>query len=129
MPIACTMWQKNKKSFFRHLEKVKSLVESLDSKPEIISSTSAWYSGFEKYVEDNFLSTTEDLISANVTKEFFQEKLTQYLFSPKGAIYMNQFNFEGEIRCGQPAPEIQVCKSSAGPLPNAVISYLSALKN
>ena len=71
-----------------------------------------WYTGFEKYLLDNYLDNVDDLY--HVREEFFHEKLTQYLFSPKGGRYLHLFEFdfdygnETELACGQIAPRVKV---------------------
>ena len=36
----------------------------------------------------------------NLNEDFFMEKLTQFLFSPGGAKYKNQFKFSSSLECG-----------------------------
>ena len=44
----------------------------------------------------------------NITEEYFLEKLTQFLFSPRGAKYKNQFKFSSKLSCGKLAPSVLV---------------------
>ena len=43
-----------------------------------------------------------------MTKTTFRQKLTQYLFSKDGSKYRLMFRYNGDLICGQPAPDIQV---------------------
>ena len=45
---------------------------------------------------------------SHITPEFFNHELSQFLHSPSGANYRNQFKFAGELKCGEPVPPILV---------------------
>jgi hypothetical protein len=36
--------------------------------------------------------------------DWFQDQLTHFLFSPRGAKYRLNFQFQDELQCGKPAP-------------------------
>ena len=56
---------------------------------------------YQEYVEKTEPETPD---WRNITDEYFQSKLSQFLFSPVGAKYRLNFLFEGELECGKPAP-------------------------
>ena len=41
-------------------------------------------------------------------EDVFNERLTQFLFSPNDSRYRNNFKFSGDLICGEPAPPILV---------------------
>ena len=70
-----------------------------------------WYPGFEKYLTDYYVDSLEEIDS--MSDDLFNEKLTQYLFSPGGGKYRHLFEFsnnetETELRCGKAAPKVIV---------------------
>ena len=44
----------------------------------------------------------------NVSEQDFKRNLTQFLFSPRGARYKNQFKFSSDLLCGDQSPDILV---------------------
>ena len=75
----------------------------------MVTEVSAWFPGFDTYVTENYLdANAKSVTDANVTQEFFDARLTQFLFSPTGAKFMDKFVFDGDIKCGQPAPKVLV---------------------
>ena len=52
--------------------------------------------------------------SANISDSFFRQKLTQYLYSPQGARYMDWFQFEDQKKpvCGEESPVVKVTSFS-----------------
>ena len=52
-----------------------------------------------------FLNNMEDM-KAGLDAANFQEKLSHFLFSPVGAKYRAMFKFDGELVCGEPAPQV-----------------------
>ena len=67
-----------------------------------------WYPGFERYLLDYFVDSLEEMDS--MSNDFFNEKLTQYLFSPSGGKYRHLFEFANDtkLECGKSAPKIIV---------------------
>ncbi len=94
----------------RELPKIKHLGEQLEAQNDSIAEVTSWFPGFEEYFEENFLpSGAQSLIGGTaIPKSLIEEKLTQYLFSPKGAKYMNMFTFEEKIECGEKLPKALV---------------------
>ncbi len=49
---------------------------------------------------------------SGVPRDWFQEQLAHFLFSPRGAKYKLNFQFQGDLQCGQPAPKYAQSLSS-----------------
>lgn len=100
--------------FFSEIPKIKRLTEEFQSQNIFISHFESWYPEFEGYVNENFLPDNYKLPGAakNISQQFFNEKITQYLFSPRGAKFKSDFVFDNAttLKCGDPAPKIQVLK-------------------
>ena len=48
-----------------------------------------------------FVEETDSEVDwTRLSEDFFMEKLTQFLFSPRGAKYKNQFKFSSSLECG-----------------------------
>lgn len=60
---------------------------------------------FQAYVEGETGSTVD---WDHISDEDFKRNLTQFLFSPRGARYKNQFKFSSELLCGDLSPDILV---------------------
>ena len=89
------------------LYKLDLTIDDLESQTDIVTDVDSWYPKFKKYHGDHFLE--EDGASVNdLTKEQFSNRLTQFLFSPKGARYRMLFRFNDTLTCGQPSPEVQM---------------------
>ena len=82
----------NYTSNFLLLEK---LVQNLQNQSDIIKNVDSWLSEYKDFVER---SNSVDWDS--LEEEFFMKTLTQFLFSPQGAKYKNQFKFSKPLECG-----------------------------
>jgi hypothetical protein len=79
------------------------------SSDKYLAEFDPWYPGFEKYLRDYYVDSLEEIDS--MSDDFFNEKLTQYLFSPSGGKCRHLFEFanngsETELRCGKAAPKV-----------------------
>jgi len=87
------------------LIKVEHLVDTLRSKEDNIEWVNTWTTDFRAYVNkfkwDD--ETFEDLVHDD---QYLREKITQFLFSPSGAVYQPYFEFDADLKCGEPAPDI-----------------------
>ena len=79
----------------------KAVEKSMD---KYLVEFDSWYIGFEKYLLEYFVDSDKELFS--MSEEFFREKLARYLYSPSGGKFRHLFEFDGDIRCGQPAPRV-----------------------
>ena len=62
----------------------------------------------------------------NLQEEFFMRKLTQFLFSPRGAKYKNQFKFSDSLECGGGTDGNNVSKVLVSQINYQHISFQSA---
>merc|ERR1712226_303915 len=94
-----------------HLKSVDHLVQSFENLKADggLRSVNSWWSKMKEYarVEKN-LTSWEDF----ATEESFPALLSDFLFSPSGATYKNNFIFEEPLRCSQPAPRVSASKFS-----------------
>ena len=49
-----------------------------------------------------------DNLSLFDSEKEFSHALSDFLFTSKGLIYQGDFQFEEDLKCGQPAPKIKV---------------------
>lgn len=86
---------------------IENLVNRLEAPSERwnIDKVIPWHTGFRTYV-NKFKKTnaTFDVLMKNET--YFREKFTQFLYSPRGAIFQPNFWFSEPLRCGDPAPDV-----------------------
>ena len=88
------------------MDKLEALLIRLKAESSVLSKIDPWvlkFKEFEQSVNDSSSPTEQD---RSVSK--FQEHLSHFLFSPLGAKYRSLFKFEGDLTCGQPAPEVIV---------------------
>ena len=94
---------------FRLLPKLRKFNHAVEQNSEqYLAEFDPWYPGFEKYLTDYFVDSLDEVDSMN--DDFFNEKLTQYLFSPSGGRYRHLFEFVNEtsLECGKSAPKVIV---------------------
>ena len=85
------------------------------SSDKYLADFDPWYPGFEKYLTDYYVDSLEEIDS--MSDDLFNEKLTQYLFSPGGGKYRHLFEFahngtETDLKCGKAAPKVIVSFNS-----------------
>ena len=89
---------------------IEDLVDKL-KKQESIESVDSWTTGYLHYVYNNSLVGNTTAIE-NIDKELFRETLTQFLFSPKGAMFRGKFRFADALICGEAAPNVDLFEVS-----------------
>ena len=67
----------------------------------------SWSIPFKHFLEENF-DLDFDETKVALEEDFLSERLTQFLFSERGAVFMKKFVFQGEIVCGQAASRVLV---------------------
>jgi hypothetical protein len=90
--------------------KIEGLVNQLREDEDNIEWVNPWHDEFRNYVirfkePENLERTFEQLMTNNT---YFRHKFTQFLFSPKGAIFQANFWFDDKLECGQPAPNVSL---------------------
>eukprot|EP00092_Neocalanus_flemingeri_P040503 GFUD01044108.1.p1 GENE.GFUD01044108.1~~GFUD01044108.1.p1 ORF type:complete len:1044 (-),score=198.42 GFUD01044108.1:97-3228(-) len=83
--------------------KLDNLINNLEEQSDIIKYVDSWHREYKKFAEE-----AEEVDWENITEEYFLKKLTQFLYSPRGAKYKNQFKFSSNLECGQLAPSVLV---------------------
>ena len=71
---------------------------------DIIVKSEAWTRSYIDYIKK--LGYTEEASQLNETA--FRYSLSQFLFSPAGAVFRNGFNFKNPVECGEPAPQVML---------------------
>jgi len=87
--------------------KFDEMVEKLRSPEQSwsINKVHPWHTGFRDYV--NKFKKSDDSFEVLISNEtYFRDKFTQFLFSPKGAIFQPNFWFSEPLKCGEPAPDV-----------------------
>jgi len=95
---------------YTHLPNMQKLMDDLQqqiNKKEYIRGRNSWWLGLTKWAlkKDNY-TRVEDLM----TKSEFPMLLSDFLHSSQGSRYKTNFEFDGELVCGEPAPPIRVSK-------------------
>ena len=77
----------------------------LKAETSVLSKIDPWVLKFKEF-QQSFNDSSSPREQETSVK--FQEHLAHFLFSPLGAKYRSLFKFEGDLTCGQPAPEVIV---------------------
>lgn len=96
----------------QNFQKIDDLVINLQNQDDIIKSVNSWHTVFkvgpkllqhvkivhivpmlQEFIEADDSNVTSDSMNAT----FFQQKLSQFLFSAKGARFKNEFKFAGIV--------------------------------
>ena len=91
-----------------HLENLAWLdtqLAKLVKEKRILEDYNSWWRDFVSYSDNRF---NEINSWKNLTNDEFLDLLSDFLYSSSGSQYQNNFKFEQELRCGQPAPKINV---------------------
>lgn len=91
------------------LPKLRNLTRNMKKNADrYLVNFDPWYPGFEEYLLNYYVESIEDIDSMDA--DLFNEKLTQYLYSPSGGKYRHLFNFKNDsnLECGQSAPHVAV---------------------
>ena len=79
-----------------------SLATNLANQTDIIDKVESWTLEFERYVDVYDLMD----LSQPHNKSVFNQVLTQFLFSPKGGAFRQQFKFQNDVICGEPVSDM-----------------------
>ncbi len=91
------------------LPKLLKLTQALSSRPDMVHSVDSWVPLFVDFVDGNrFLS--DPFLVGKHSDAFLQKRLTQFLFSKKGARFMREFGFQDGVtlECGVATPKVVV---------------------
>ena len=91
-------------NYSKNFLEIERMVDDLRSQSDIIRNVDSWLTEFRSFVQE-----TDDQVDwGALTEEFFMGKLTQFLFSPRGARYKTQFKFSSALECGSGSPRVLV---------------------
>jgi len=93
----------------KEFEKIEDLVFDLESKPKIIQDVDSWTTEYKTYIYNNKM-VDPGISIASLNESTFRKTLTQFLFSPPGALYRDTFQFKSDLECGSEAPDILLFK-------------------
>ena len=83
------------------------LVKQIEAQTDIVDNVDSWTNKFNKYFNDHFVGRDDDPMPETAFDNGeFQERLTQFLYSPLGGKWRNKFQFNGTLSCGTPAPQM-----------------------
>lgn len=83
-------------NYSKNFVQLENLVNNLEGQSDIIKNVDSWVAQYKIFVEE----TDKEVDWTRLSEEFFMEKLIQFLFSPRGAKYKNQFKFSSSLECG-----------------------------
>lgn len=94
------------------LARVQAFVDDLRNQTDIVNEVDSWTDNFVKYVNNHFVPSSADsehrLPALKMNSSLFNDRLSQFLHSPNGGKYRARFKFDGELKCGEPAPELML---------------------
>jgi len=93
------------------LIKLDKVHKELAAQDDIIHSIDSWYLDFKKYMNTNFLTgqgIPEEEMDNGDGPESFRSRLTQFLFGSVGSKHRLLLSYDGEMKCGQPVPAINM---------------------
>ena len=96
-----------------NLSKVEELLaglETLKQEGNIIRGYDCWWTPFKTFVLRETAGTNQTGDVSQTIGDQFPDLLSQFLHSAEGARYKSEFKFDGDLVCGQPAPEILASK-------------------
>ena len=99
-------------NYTKDLQAIDTLLKDLsnqESKTEIKKgSLVSWLDPFLVFVNNKRELCGEDAVPKSTTysEMFFDEDLSEFLFSPAGKPYASNFKFKKELECGKPAPKL-----------------------
>jgi Niemann-Pick C1 protein len=85
------------------MNKILELSERMNQRTDILYDVQSWAHPFEVFVHRNYRRPSTTL---NATE--FLLLLTQFLYSSDGGKYRPNFKFDGQLKCGEPAPKIKM---------------------
>ena len=80
--------------YIGEFDKLNSMAAELTNQTDIIDKVDSWTLEFERY---GSVYNLMDFDHQVLNKSVFNEVLTQFLFSPKGGRYRQQFKFKNDL--------------------------------
>ena len=94
-------------SHLRGVESMVTEVEALQQEGKWLAEVDPWWTEMKKFAEEKTQFTNWTQFSNG---NDFPVVLSDFLFSLKGSKYRKDFQFDGELKCNEPAPPIQVIR-------------------
>ena len=96
--------------YVNEMEQINNLALTLANQTDIIDNVDAWTTQYLDYIQlpSYSLSSWDGDYKQFSNDSYFYHKLTQFMFSPRGAKYRSQIKFEFEPWCGYTAPNIMM---------------------
>ena len=95
-----TLWVANV-DIHQDFEALNQMAQTLSEQRDIVDQVDSWTEDFNRYTDQYFGTKAWQL-----SPDAFNDKLAQYMYSPKGGRYRQQFKFESDPECGQPLPAL-----------------------
>lgn len=89
-------------------EALAHLSDSIKNQTDIVDDVDSWTDHFTKYINSHFLPMSQrpKLPVLQLNQSYFDDKLSQFFFSPRGGKYREQFEFAEPLQCGEPASKL-----------------------
>ena len=101
------VWIAEVPDYHQEFRGLNDMSKELAEQTDIIDSVDSWTLDFDRYTKKYF-----GMPAWNLDSENFNQKLGQYLFSPKGGKYRKSFRFDKEPSCGNPSPSLLLSEIS-----------------
>ena len=101
------MWIAEVPDYHQEFRALNDMSTELADQTDIIDSVDSWTVDFDRYTQKYF-----GIKAWKLDKEGFDQKLGQYLFSPKGGKFRKSFRFDSEPSCGNPSPKLLLSEIS-----------------
>ena len=97
---------------------VHAMAQELHNQTDIIDNVDSWTDAFVSYTNKYFLKDEgREIPGTKLSEAEFQERLGQFLYSPRGGMYRERFRFDGSddvttgsddvtMQCGDPSPRM-----------------------
>ena len=94
--------------YVNELKEINQLALTLANQTDIIDNVDSWTTQYLEYIQlpSYSLSPWDGDFRQFGNESYFYHKMTQFIFSPRGAKYRGQIKFEYEPWCGYSAPNI-----------------------
>ena len=92
-------------------EKLNKLAMDIKNQPDIVTSVDSWTFKFTEYYNTYFAKSkhyNDTLPSVRLSYDEFNDKFTQFLYSPTGSKHRLLLNFNTSLECGSPASKMEV---------------------
>lgn len=111
-------------NYVYEIPRIKNMVDMLQ-KSDVVANVVDWLNPLRDYV---IKKHDIDIYNETLNETDFSGYLSNFLMSPSNAKYQSNFQFEGHIECGQPAPKIKMAYIGFNfPLFSGPSEYLPAM--